>query len=189
MHHILGKKSPMGSIEVPIDREYPHKELVNACQIAIHFYGRGLPSKWENAKKRHSRVRIGMKACVTRPQNFFARPYNGSIHPHKISDRYESPNPFKNAVTSERVHRHHHHHHRTGWLGAAIRSFQSDLFLAYLTISSTRREGPRHGSDSWIFVSGTCVAVFQVWAWCWFCIRKECTSLLALLLVVADSAR
>ncbi len=28
-----------------------------------------------------------------------ARPYHGSIHPHKISDRYDSPNPFKNAVT------------------------------------------------------------------------------------------
>jgi hypothetical protein len=25
MHHISGKKSPMGSIEVPIDREYPHE--------------------------------------------------------------------------------------------------------------------------------------------------------------------
>jgi hypothetical protein len=44
-----------------------------------------------------------MIACVTRPQNFTARPYHGSIHPHKISDRYDSPNPFKNAVASERA--------------------------------------------------------------------------------------
>ncbi len=37
MHHISGKKSPMGSIEVPIDREYPHEETVRVCQIAICF--------------------------------------------------------------------------------------------------------------------------------------------------------
>jgi hypothetical protein len=54
-------------------------------------------------------------------------------------------------------HHHHHHHHRTGGLGAAIRSFQSDLFLAYLTISSTRR-----GSGSWTPVLGMCAAVFRV---------------------------
>jgi hypothetical protein len=41
----MGNKSPMGLIEIPIDREYPDKELVNASQIAIHFYGRGWPSK------------------------------------------------------------------------------------------------------------------------------------------------
>jgi hypothetical protein len=41
----LRKKSPLGSIEVPIDREYPHDELVNEFQIAIHFDGRGWPSK------------------------------------------------------------------------------------------------------------------------------------------------
>jgi hypothetical protein len=28
-----------------------------------------------------------------------ARPYYGSLHSHKISDQYNSPNPFKNAVT------------------------------------------------------------------------------------------
>jgi hypothetical protein len=40
-----------------------------------------------------------MLACVTRPQNFIARPHHGSLHTHKISNRYNSPNPFKNAVT------------------------------------------------------------------------------------------
>jgi hypothetical protein len=35
----------MGSIEVPIDREYPNKEHINFPHIAIHFYGRGWPSK------------------------------------------------------------------------------------------------------------------------------------------------
>jgi hypothetical protein len=30
---------------------------------------------------------------------FYGGPYHGSIHPHKISDRYNSTNPFKNAVT------------------------------------------------------------------------------------------
>jgi hypothetical protein len=30
-----GKKSPMGSIEVPIDRKYPGEEAVKALQIAI----------------------------------------------------------------------------------------------------------------------------------------------------------
>jgi hypothetical protein len=28
-----------------------------------------------------------------------SRPYCGSIQPQKISDRYDSPNPFKNLVT------------------------------------------------------------------------------------------
>jgi hypothetical protein len=36
---------------------------------------------------------------ATRPQNFIARPHHGSMIPHKISDRYDSPNPFKNSVT------------------------------------------------------------------------------------------
>jgi hypothetical protein len=58
MHHISGNKSPMGSIEVPIDKEYPHEEHNNRFQIAIHFYGRGCPSKSGNAK-RGSKVQIG----------------------------------------------------------------------------------------------------------------------------------
>jgi hypothetical protein len=45
MHHISGNKSPMGSIEVPIDREYPHEEHINFPHIASHFNGRGWPSK------------------------------------------------------------------------------------------------------------------------------------------------
>jgi hypothetical protein len=45
MDHNSGNKSPMGSIEVPIDREYPEEEPVKALQIAIHFNGRGWPSK------------------------------------------------------------------------------------------------------------------------------------------------
>ena len=95
----LRTKSPMGSIEVSIDREYPHEEHINFPHIAIHFYGRCWPSKWEKAKKRHSRHQVGMIAWLTRPQNFFAWLYYGSIHPHKISDRYNSPYPYKNAVT------------------------------------------------------------------------------------------
>ncbi len=39
-----------------------------------------------------------MIACETRPQNFIARPYYGFIWPHKISDQFDSLNPFKNAV-------------------------------------------------------------------------------------------
>jgi hypothetical protein len=76
----------MGSIEVPFDREYPDEVTVKVCRITIHFYGRGWPSKLENAKNRHSRVQIGGIEGATRPQNFIARPYHGSIHPHKISD-------------------------------------------------------------------------------------------------------
>jgi hypothetical protein len=45
MHHISEKKSPMGSIEVPIDREYPNEEHFNFPDIAIHLYGRGWLSK------------------------------------------------------------------------------------------------------------------------------------------------
>ncbi len=86
----------MGSIEVPIDREYPHEEHINFPNIAIHFYGRGWPSK---GQKEALKAQVGMIACVTRPQNFMARPYHGSIHPHKISDRYDYPNPFKKFVT------------------------------------------------------------------------------------------
>jgi hypothetical protein len=35
MHHISGNKSLMGSIEVLIDREYPHEYPVNFPHIAI----------------------------------------------------------------------------------------------------------------------------------------------------------
>ncbi len=37
MDHISGNKNIMGSIEVPIDREYPHEEPVNFPHIAIDF--------------------------------------------------------------------------------------------------------------------------------------------------------
>ncbi len=99
MHHIPGNKSPMRSIEVPIDRAYPGALPVNFPQIAVYFYGQGWPSKWEKAKKKHSRQQVGMIACDTRPQNFMARVIYRSIHLYKISDRYDSPNPFKNFVT------------------------------------------------------------------------------------------
>jgi hypothetical protein len=45
MDHISGNKSPIGSTEVPIDREYPDAEPVNRCHLAIYFDGRGWPSK------------------------------------------------------------------------------------------------------------------------------------------------
>jgi hypothetical protein len=45
MDHISGNKSPMGSNEIPIDREYPDEEPVVVFLIAIHFYGCGWPSK------------------------------------------------------------------------------------------------------------------------------------------------
>jgi hypothetical protein len=45
MDHISGNKSPMGSIEVPIDREYPDKRPVKFPRIVIHFYRRDWPSK------------------------------------------------------------------------------------------------------------------------------------------------
>jgi hypothetical protein len=35
----------MGSIEVPIDREYPDKVTVRVGYIPSDFYGRGWPSK------------------------------------------------------------------------------------------------------------------------------------------------
>jgi hypothetical protein len=38
-------KGPMGSIEVPFDREYPHEEPVKFSQLDIYFYGREWPSK------------------------------------------------------------------------------------------------------------------------------------------------
>jgi hypothetical protein len=59
MDSISGNKNPIGSIEVPIDREYPNAKPARIPPIAIHFYGRGWPSKIENSKKRHQRVRIG----------------------------------------------------------------------------------------------------------------------------------
>jgi hypothetical protein len=37
MHHISGNKSPMGSIEVPIDREYPDEVTVRVCRWAFIF--------------------------------------------------------------------------------------------------------------------------------------------------------
>ena len=48
MDHISGNKSPMGSIEVPIDSKCPDEELVNFLRLEIHFYGRGWPSKSGN---------------------------------------------------------------------------------------------------------------------------------------------
>jgi hypothetical protein len=45
MDHISGNKSPMGSIEVPIDRKKPYKVTVRVCWIAIHFDGCDWPSK------------------------------------------------------------------------------------------------------------------------------------------------
>jgi hypothetical protein len=68
MDHISGNKSPMGSIEVPFDREYPE---------IIEIY---------------REYRMG---GATRPQKLIARPHHGSVHPHKISDRYDSPSSFK----------------------------------------------------------------------------------------------
>jgi hypothetical protein len=53
MHQISGNKNPMGSIEVPVDREYPNEELVKfplIATIAIHFSGCGWSSTRENAK-------------------------------------------------------------------------------------------------------------------------------------------
>jgi hypothetical protein len=63
-----------------------------------NFYGRGWPLKLENAKKRRQRVQISMIGGAIRPQNCIMRPYYRSIS-HKISDRYDSPNPFKKVVT------------------------------------------------------------------------------------------
>jgi hypothetical protein len=37
INHISGNKSPMGSIEVPIDRSDPDKQLVKFPDLAIHF--------------------------------------------------------------------------------------------------------------------------------------------------------
>ncbi len=42
MDHISGNTIRMGSIVVPIDREYPHEEHINIFHAAIDFYGRGL---------------------------------------------------------------------------------------------------------------------------------------------------
>jgi hypothetical protein len=42
---MLGNKIQMGSIEVPIDTEYPDEEPFKGLKIALHFYGRGWPSK------------------------------------------------------------------------------------------------------------------------------------------------
>ncbi len=51
MDHISGNKNSIGSIEVPIDRAKPDEEPAKFPRKEIHFYGRGLPSKWQNAKK------------------------------------------------------------------------------------------------------------------------------------------
>jgi hypothetical protein len=53
MDHISKNKSRIGSIEVPIDMAYTDKQPVKFPRIAIHFNGRGWPSKEENDKKRH----------------------------------------------------------------------------------------------------------------------------------------
>ncbi len=45
MDHISGNKIRMGSIEAPIDREYPEEELVKFTRIAIHFHECDWPSK------------------------------------------------------------------------------------------------------------------------------------------------
>jgi hypothetical protein len=52
MDHISGNKNPIGSIEVPIDREYPNEEPVKFPQIVIHFYGRGYSLQREKMQKR-----------------------------------------------------------------------------------------------------------------------------------------
>ncbi len=41
----INNELTMGSSEVQIDRAYPGALPDNRCQIAIHFYGRGWPSK------------------------------------------------------------------------------------------------------------------------------------------------
>jgi hypothetical protein len=74
IHHISGNRSLIGSIEAPFRREYPDEETVTFSRLTIYFYGRGLPSKWENATKRHWRVKIGRIGCATQPQNFISRP-------------------------------------------------------------------------------------------------------------------
>ncbi len=45
MDHISENKSSMRSIDVLIDFKYPDELTVRVCEIAIHFYGRGWPSK------------------------------------------------------------------------------------------------------------------------------------------------
>jgi hypothetical protein len=97
--NISGNKIQTGSIEVPIDREYPDEESVKFPRMAIHFCGRGWPLKSENTKMRHYRVQIGRTGCATRLQNFIARPHHGSIHPHRISALYDYSHSFENAVT------------------------------------------------------------------------------------------
>ncbi len=79
MDHISGNKIRPGSIEVPIDREYPDENPVKASQIAIHFNGRGWPSKWENAKKEALKGPDKWDRMCHRAQNFIARPHHESI--------------------------------------------------------------------------------------------------------------
>jgi hypothetical protein len=53
MGHISGNESRTWSIEVAIDREYPHEEQANFSYISIYSNGRGRPLKLKNAKERH----------------------------------------------------------------------------------------------------------------------------------------
>ncbi len=90
MHHISRKKSRVESIEVSIDRSLPDVQHVNFPSIAIHFFiERGLHS--EKSQYIDTKEAIG---CHTRPENFILRPQHGLKHPHKISDRFNYPNPF-----------------------------------------------------------------------------------------------
>jgi hypothetical protein len=48
---VSGNKSPMWSIEVPINIEYLDEDPGEFSQLEIYFYGHGCPSKREKAKK------------------------------------------------------------------------------------------------------------------------------------------
>jgi hypothetical protein len=51
MEHISINTIRIGSIEVPMDREYPDKESVKALQIAFHFLRTWLAFKVRKSKK------------------------------------------------------------------------------------------------------------------------------------------
>jgi hypothetical protein len=51
MDHISGNKSAIGSIEVPIDREYPDEEPIKFPYITIHFLRTWLAFKVRKCKK------------------------------------------------------------------------------------------------------------------------------------------
>jgi hypothetical protein len=50
MDHISENKIRIESIKVPIDRSHPDAQYVKFPHIAIHFYGRGWPSKLESTQ-------------------------------------------------------------------------------------------------------------------------------------------